>query len=340
MSGFDCLDRVYHGFVKGRYMVILAMENGGKTTFMFNMARNMVMQENNIVYVTIEAPATETSMRFLTIHAAVNYNRIMAGGKDNETGLPDFIYEELKKSGEDLITGAGTKFHWIQVLQNTPAKQILGMIERKMSFTDIDAVFLDYLDVVGKDVRYPNRPDLDLAAVSEAFQSWGREHNILIVTAQQLKTEKGKQLYDKKEDASEMRVGVSDTSGSKKIAGAADYMLSLLIDLEAKNRLYVWATKARQGKSAMRWVLSLDMDSGRLEDIPGESGYEALAERVKKRHKHRKKNGDPIAMSLPVGTSAEDPSKPVIRDEIAPPSADKPLDDDGFAGPGGTSGVF
>jgi replicative DNA helicase len=281
MSGFSCLDNVYHGFVKGRYMVLLAMEGGGKTTMMFNMARNMAVMGYNVVYVTIESNAKDTSTRLLTIHAAVNYNRIIAGGDDSEYGLSTFIMDELHKAGKDLIEGPGTKFHWVQVLQGTPRKEIFSLINRKRAYMDVDAVFVDYLDVVGRDVSYPNRPDLEVADVSSGLQSWGRENTVLVVTAQQLKTETGKKLYDKPEKASEMRVGVSDTSGSKKIAGAADYIFSILIDQETMDRIWLWSTKARQGASSKRHCLSYDPDSGRIKDVPGDEDTEEVEKRVR-----------------------------------------------------------
>ena len=281
MSGFKALDNVYHGFVRGRYMVLLAMEGGGKTTMMFNIARNMAVMGYNIVYVTIESNAKDTSTRLLTIHAAVNYNRIIAGGENSEFGLSKFIMEELTKAGKDLIEGPGTRFHWVQALQDTKAKEIFSLINRKRAYTDIDAVFVDYLDVVGRDVSYPNRPDLEVADVSAKLQSWGRENNVLMFTAQQLKTETGKKLYDKPEKASELRIGVSDTSGSKKIAGAADYIFSILIDQSTMDRIWVWSTKARQGASAKRWCLSYDPESGRIKDIPGEDDYEEVEEKVR-----------------------------------------------------------
>jgi replicative DNA helicase len=281
MSGFAPLDSTYHGFVKGRYLVFLAMEGGGKTTMMFNVARNMVVRDSNVAYVTIESNAKDTSTRILTIHAAVNYNRILAGGNDNENGLSPYIMEELEKAGKDLIEGAGSKFHWIQVLQGTTATEILERVNRKRAYTDIDVLFLDYIDVVGKETSHPGRSDLELADVSEKFQSWGRENNILVVTAQQLKSETGKRLYDKMDKSSELRVGVSETSGSKKIAGAADYMFTILIDQETNDRVWLWSTKARQGKSAKRFCLSYDSDSGRIENMPDADGYQQLEDRIK-----------------------------------------------------------
>jgi len=296
LSGWKTLDDVYHGFTKGRYMVILAMEGGGKTTFMYNLTMNMAKAGHNVAYVTIESNAKDAGMRMLTIESDVNFNRIIAGGKDPETGIPDFIMGELEEAAKELTDGAGQRIHLIQVLQNTPRKVIQDLIARKMAFTPIDVVVIDYLDEVLKESNHPNRPDLDLAEVSSGFQAWGREKNVLMITAQQLKNEKVKELYNKVGQSSEFRVGTADVSGTKKISAAADYIFALVIDQESMNRMYVWATKARFGKSQKRWMLSYDPDSGHIDNLPEDSAYDSMQDRMRSGKVKRRKK-DSVAVS-------------------------------------------
>ena len=331
MSGFKCLDSVYFGFLRGKYIVFLASEGGGKTTFMLNLARNMAILGYNVAYITIESDAKQTTTRLLTIHAAVNYNRISSGGKSNETGLSDWIMEELEKASKDLEEGPGCRFHWIQVLQGTSRKEILDMVNRKRSYVPIDAIFIDYLDVVGKESNTPNRPDLDLANVSEGFQAWGRENNILVATAQQMKSDKVREIFNKSDESAEMKIGVGDISGSKKISGSADYMFGLVIDQETKDRLYVWSTKARQGRSGEHYTLSFDPNSGRLEDLPDAGGYNEVAAAVKAMmDKSNKKSQSPPAAqaqaaAVVAGQQAQPEPKAVVSVEDL---QSKPVEDD------------
>ena len=328
MCGFKCLDSVYYGFLRGKYMVFLASEGGGKTTFMLNIARNMAMFGYNVVYVTIESDAKQISMRALTIHAAVNYNRILAGGKSNETGLSDWIMEELEKASKDLVDGPAGRLHLIQVLQGTSRKEILDIINRKRSYVPVDVVFIDYLDVVGKETNTPNRPDLDLAKVSEGFQAWGRENDILVATAQQMKSDKVREIFDKSDESAEMRIGVGDISGSKKISGSADYMFGLVIDQETKDRIYVWSTKARQGRSGEHYTLSYDPNSGRIEDLPDAGGYGEVAAAVKVMMDKPKRSEEPASGAQPPTSVPEGRQAPtaVSVEKLQ----NKPVEDDDF----------
>jgi hypothetical protein len=273
-------------------MVIVAMQGGGKTTFLYNIALNMATAGNNVVIVTVESNMKDASTRMLTAKSDVNYNRIIAGGKDPETGLSDFIIGELEANAKELAETAGDRIHLIQVLQNTPRKVIQDMIEKKMAYTKIDVVIVDYLDEVEKEATYNNRPDLDLAAVSSGFQAWGRERDILLITAQQMKNEKVKSLYDKVSQSAEFRVGTADISGTMKIGSAADYVFALLVDQESMNRIYVWSTKARLGKSQKRWTLSYDPDSGHIDNLPEDSTYDDMQAQMKIGKVKRRKRED------------------------------------------------
>jgi replicative DNA helicase len=281
MTGWNEIDRDFNGFVKGRYLVVLAMEGGGKTTFMLNLAMNFALHGKNVCYVTIESPAKDTATRLLTIHSTVNYNRIMRGGRGQEDGLCDYIMDELKGSANSMIAGPASRFHLIQAIDGTSRKEILGLVNRKRAFTDIDVLFVDYLQVVGKESSHPGRPDLELADVSGGFRSWGMENGILVATAQQLKSDKSKKLTDLKvDDIDADRINITDTSGTKQISGAADYMLGVVIP-EGKDRMRIDNAKFRQGVSQKSYVLSFDPDSGKLDNMPDSFGYSDIGDGLK-----------------------------------------------------------
>ena len=283
MSGFKCMDQVFNGFNRGKYIVILAIEGGGKTTFMLNKAHNMCSSGLNIGYVTVESDSETATKRLLTIHSKVNYNRIALGG-NGDHGLNDYTISQLSKGRDDLEGGFGDRFHWIQALQGTPQSMILEELDRKLAYTKLDVIFVDYLDVIGSSVRYPDRPDLELADVSAGFQNYGNNHNILVITAQQMKTEKVRELTGKsgnpkhKVTGDNFNVGVGDVAGSKKISGAADYIFALFVDPNCVGRMYVQTVKARNSRSKDKFALAYDPDSGRVEDIlPSAGDYENIA---------------------------------------------------------------
>lgn len=279
-SGFDCLDEIYNGFRRGKYMVLSAMEGGGKTTVMLNMALNQVKhpKKYRVAYVTIEANASETSKRILTIHSAVSMRHISKGGS-SEDGISDYILRELKKAKEEIVQ-FGDQLHWIQVLQQTPWSRIELMLNRKLAYTDLDVIYVDYLDEIGREVSYPGRPDLELANVSAKVQNFGKKYDVLAVTAQQMKTDKVRELQKKKDAGEDFTFGTGDLSGSKKITAAADYVFGLLIDKTSRDRIHWLNAKARHDESDLRFTLSIDTHSGRIEDLPETFEFEEELQRV------------------------------------------------------------
>lgn len=274
MSGFNCLDKKFHGFLKGKYMVLSGLPNGGKTSTMFNMAMNMSLLGKNVVYVTIESEYNRASQRVLCIYSGVDENRILRGGRGSE-GLTDEIIDKLKEAKDKLTKLNG--FSWIQVPQGTSASVIIEMLERKRTFQNIDVVFIDYLDVVGKVKNIPNRPDLELADVSETFQVYGKTTGTLIITAQQLKNEVIRKLQKAKDSFNAFDAGVGDVSGSQKIVNSADYVFIVLLDQKTKDRIYLRSAKARFNRALDTYTLSFDMNSGKLMDMPSGDDYEEIS---------------------------------------------------------------
>jgi predicted ATP-dependent serine protease len=278
MSGFKSIDKIFTGFLPGKYLVFTGMPNGGKTTVMFNIAMNIAMNKHNVVYVTIESEHMRATQRLLCIYAGVDENKILRGGSGHD-GLNEDVMKILKQGKEELSNM--NNFSWIQVVQGTTATKIIEMVERKRSFGPVDVLVIDYLDIVGRDKSYPNRPDLELAETSAAFQSYGKQHNTLVITAQQLKADSVKKLQKAKDTYNAVGdVGVGDVSGSQKIVAAADYVFGVAIDQKSKDRIYLRSTKARFNRSLDSYTLSFDTNSGRLSDMPGLDDYENAVKKI------------------------------------------------------------
>lgn len=265
-SGFQTLDTIYHGFRRGKYLVFSAMEGGGKTTVMLNFALNMVKAGYRVAYVTIEANAKEASYRALTIYSAVDINKIYTGGKGDD-GINEYVMSELELAKKEM-SDFSDKFMWVQCLQRTPWSHIELLLNQKLAFTDLDAIYVDYLDEIGTETSHPGRPDLELADVSSKVQNFGKKHDVLSVTAQQMKTPKVQELQKKQSKGDDFRFGTGDLSGTKKIAASCDYLFGLLLDQLSRDRIHVYNAKARHNRSQERATLSIDLNSGRMSELP------------------------------------------------------------------------
>jgi len=283
LTGWGCVDDDFHGFQKGRYMIITATEGGGKSTFMYNMARRFAMRGNYVVYITIESNAQQVTERLLTIHSNVNQNRIAEGGSDQTKGLPPSIIAALERARDDIVSkasGFGKYFHVAQALEGTSRKALCRMVDRHRSYAPVDIVFVDYLQVIAPDKNFPTRPDKEIANVSDGLRGWGRQNNYFVVTAQQIKTDKSKKLQEAGgDDIDKVVITKADTSGSKELVGAADHMLSILV-LPTRDKIRVGNMKNRFGADHKTYDLSFDPNSGRIDNLPDADRYSKVASQV------------------------------------------------------------
>jgi len=273
MSGFSDIDNTIFGFPRGKYVIVVGFPNGGKTTLMLNMALNMALRGNKIVFVTIEMTEDEITERLLTAFANIPSRNLRCGGK-GEDGIHDGIYNKLIAAAEHLEKIIGENLVFVSVAEQTKLEQILALVNRKRKYMDIDAMFVDYLDVIKPSVHYPNRPDLELADVSIRLQAYGKKNNILTVTANSLTNTKMKEIRKKNQSAKSETpdiddvdgIFIEDVGGTQKLGRDCDYMLGCMFN-KLRDRLCIWWTKARlYAPAGTRFVLACDQETGRLTD--------------------------------------------------------------------------
>lgn len=277
-TGFKGFDDLYV-LMRGKYGVFMAPEGGGKTTLMLNMALNMARTGNHVAYVIIENDPKLTTQRTLCMHSGVNFNRILKGGT-GEDGLDDVTIHNLQKAREELETGMSSRFHWVRTNQGRPASEIIKQLDRIRSFCDLAVIFVDYIGIVGSDITKEGRPDLELANTSAQFQTYGNNNNALVITAQQMRSEKVRELQKKFKNSSDFRVGTGDVSSTKEIAANCDYLFGILIDQENLNRMYIFNAKARYSASHRRIVLNYERNSGQLSDALGPDDIDQFADMI------------------------------------------------------------
>lgn len=277
--GIQSLDDVLHGFSYGSYTIISGMINGGKTTLMFNMAFNMARAGYHVVYVSIEKEAVPFYTRLLSLHALIDYNRIQIGGK-GDRGLNDYYYSKYQEAATDLIDNIKPNFECIQVAPGTKISKILSEVEKIKAVKKIDALFIDYLGVIGFETNHASRPDLDEAIVSKTAQAYGKINRIATFAATQLKTPSVKEIRNKAQkttaennDASKIQVNTEDLAGSKMIPADADNVLGAVLNGDSPaTKMYINITKARDAQSRILVPLDFDGRLGRVSDPEFEPG--------------------------------------------------------------------
>ncbi len=271
-TGLKVIDDIYNGFEKGSYTVVSGMINGGKTTFLMNVAFNMAMAGYNVAYVSLEKKAELFFRRLLALHASTDYNRIKRGGKE-EWGITEHWYGKLKAAAQDLINNVKPHLDCLQFVQQTKLTKILSDVDKIRTSKKIDVLIVDYLGVIGFETHTIGRPDLDLANVHQRIMAYGRTHNLVTFTALQLKSSSSKDIRKKAQkvgtdaDISSVEVNTEDYSGSQMIVADADNAIGCVLNSDhPPTKMYISVSKARDDESRRTVVLDFDGKLGRVAD--------------------------------------------------------------------------
>ena len=276
MCGIEGIDNLYHGFVRGSYTVVCGVVNGGKSTMMMNIAWNMAKAGYRVVYVSIEKEAVPIYERFLSMHTAIDYNRIKIGGTGT-AGLSDYYYQKYVDGAADVKSIMNGNLFVIQEVQGVVLSSILAKVDEINEQAPIDALVVDYLGVIGFESRHPTRPDLDLANVSLRLQAWGRANRAITITGSQITNSATKEIRkniqkannDTKQstDLSAFQVNTEDLGGSQRIIADADNAIGVLLNEgEPKTKITATAVKARDNEAHRKVVLDFDGKTGRITD--------------------------------------------------------------------------
>ena len=266
--GIRVLDDIYNGFERGSYTVVSGMINGGKTTLMMNMGFNMAKMGYNVAYVSLEKKASIFYRKILSLHAAVDYNRIKRGG-NRPQGLSDIWYNKLKEAAKDLLENIKPRYHCLQFVQKTKLTKILSELDKLRSQKGkIDVLIVDYLQVIGFETTHGTRPDIDLADIHQRLMAYGREHNMVTITALQLKGSSSKEIRKRiqkvatEQDVNSLMIDPEDFAGSQMIIADADNALGVMLNGDhPPSKMFIAVSKARDDES--RGVKTLDFD-GRI----------------------------------------------------------------------------
>jgi len=271
-TGINVLDEIYNGFEKGSYTVVSGMINGGKTTLLMNIAFNMAKAGYNVAYVSLEKKAELFYRRILSNHSSTDYNRIKRGGKE-EWGITDHWYHKLQEGAKDLLENIKPHLDCLQFVQGTVLTKILSDLDKIRMMKPVDVIIVDYLGVIGFESKTIGRPDLDLAKVHQRLQAYGKEHNLVTLTALQLKNSSSKEIRKKAskvgtdEDVSSVEVNTEDYSGSQMIIADADNAVGCVLNADhPPTKMYISISKARDDESRKTITLDFDGKLGRVSD--------------------------------------------------------------------------
>ena len=236
--------------------ICLAGTGVGKTMFMTHLASSILLQNKNVLYITLEMAEERIAER-------IDANLLNVGMSDLEE-LPYQMYETKINKLQSKTTGQLIIKEYPTASAHTGHfKNLLSELALKKSFKP-NIVFVDYLNICAS-ARFKAGANVNsytyIKAIAEELRGLAVEYDIPIFSATQT-TRGGFVSSD---------VGLEDTSESFGLPATADFMFALISseELEEKNQIMVKQLKNRYNDPTLnrKFIVGVDRSKMRLYDV-------------------------------------------------------------------------
>ena len=236
--------------------ICLAGTGVGKTMFMTHLASSILLQNKNVLYITMEMAEERIAER-------IDANLLNVGMSDLEE-LPYQMYETKINKLQSKTTGQLIIKEYPTASAHTGHfKNLMSELALKKSFKR-DILFVDYLNICAS-ARFKPGANVNsytyIKAIAEELRGLAVEHDIPIFSATQ--TTRGGFISSD--------VGLEDTSESFGLPATADFMFALISseELEEKNQIMVKQLKNRYNDPTLnrKFIVGVDRSKMRLYDV-------------------------------------------------------------------------
>ena len=236
--------------------ICLAGTGVGKTMFMTHLASSVLLQNKNVLYITLEMAEERIAER-------IDANLLNVGMSDLEE-LPYQMYETKINKLQSKTTGALIiKEYPTAAASVSHFKNLISELALKKSFKP-DILFVDYLNICAS-ARFKAGANVNsytyIKAIAEELRGLAVENDIPVFSATQ--TTRGGYVSSD--------VGLEDTSESFGLPATADFMFALISseELEEKNQIMVKQLKNRYNDPTLnrKFIVGVDRSKMRLYDV-------------------------------------------------------------------------
>ena len=173
-TGFIDLNRMTSGFGEGDLIIIAARPAMGKTSFVLNIANNVLKNDKGVAIFSLEMPSEQLMLRMISAHSSIPLQNIRTGNLNDE---------ELSKITSAIDYFSTRKFfiddNSIQSIHSVRAK----LRKLKSLHPELSLVIIDYLQLMGGDNKERH---IAVAEISRGLKMLARELKIPIIALSQL----------------------------------------------------------------------------------------------------------------------------------------------------------
>jgi replicative DNA helicase len=173
-TGFIDLNRMTSGFGEGDLIIIAARPAMGKTSFVLNIAANVLKNDKGVAIFSLEMPAEQLMLRMISSHSSIPLQNIRTGNLNDE---------EISK-----ITGAVDYFSTRKLFIDDNSVQNIHSVRAKLRklkalHPELSLVVIDYLQLMVGDNKERH---IAVAEISRGLKMLARELKIPIIALSQL----------------------------------------------------------------------------------------------------------------------------------------------------------
>jgi replicative DNA helicase len=255
-TGFSKLNALTQGMQRTDLIVLAARPGMGKTAFALNIASHLTIHSGYCVaFFSLEMSAPQLGFRIQCSEARVNLQRLREGRLSKEEKKYLFYTTQQMRDARFFI-------------DDQPSISLLEMraraLQLKQAQKGLDAVFVDYLQIMGSRQKYENRTQ-EVGAYSRGLKALAKELDVPVIALSQLSRRTEQRGAEKEPQLSDLR-----ESGA--IEQDADLVIFLSRpeyydkDTPDKNVCEVIVAKQRNGPTG-RFSLGWSGETTRFSDL-------------------------------------------------------------------------
>jgi len=250
-TGFRSLDKIIRG-LEGQLAIVAGSPSMGKSMFMLNMAYAMAKHGTKVGILSFEMTRDPIEERLIQRHCNWGEEKIRYA-----------TIEELRKAANEL---SGLPL-WVSVSSTQSVTGILEKMRRMVVRNGIQAIFLDYLQLLGENTM--NRAE-ELSGITRRLLLFAKKYPQVAVIA-------GAQINRQALLGDDKRPRLHHLKSSGGIEEHGDIVLGLFREEYADYRkgdsgiIEVHVLKNRTGKALTMVKMACDVDKQRIADLTGES---------------------------------------------------------------------
>lgn len=176
-TGFTDLDRQTSGMQPSDLILVAARPSMGKTAFILNMARNMILHGYRIAIFSLEMSKEQLVNRLLSMESNVD-SQVLRNGN-----LTDSDWDNVVEASSEIS-------EWPLVIDDTPGITVSELRTRCRRYKlehGLDCIMIDYLQLMsGSGARNEESRQQEISSISRSLKALARELNVPVIACSQL----------------------------------------------------------------------------------------------------------------------------------------------------------